>query len=119
MCFLDYLREACQLVDKVQAKSAVNEISTVDQQDADSGIAKKGKQISEKKKKGKKMFADKSKETKKGSKRSLVENLHSTGGSLTSDIDPPLSVRDAQTCLIFIAIFCIFLQKYILVFLDA
>jgi len=78
VCFLDYLREACQLVDKVQTKCAAAENAAgsalADQNDQTSTL-KRGKQHSEKKKKGKKMFAekDKDKDNKKG-KRNLLNS---------------------------------------------
>ena len=69
VCFLDYLREACQLVDKIQAKS-ISEGATAasgitDQNAGDSSSLKRGKQNSDKKKKGRKIFADKEKEKDK------------------------------------------------------
>lgn len=74
MCFLDYLREACQLVDKVQTKSAAAENppvpACVDENDSASTVVKKGKQAAEKKKKTKKIFAEKA---KKGKRVSGVE----------------------------------------------
>ncbi len=72
VCFLDYLREACQLVDKAQTKTTIGEqpsgstSCTTDSNVGDNNAVKKGKQNLEKKKKGKKIFTDKSKESKKG-----------------------------------------------------
>lgn len=68
VCALDYLREACQLVDKAQNKSLdENSGSGVNTEQNSTEInIKRGKQNSEKKKKSKKMFSDKEKDLKKG-----------------------------------------------------
>lgn len=74
VCFLDYLREACQLVDRVHTTKNASENNAV-LENGDSATLKRGKQQSEKKKKGKKMFAapDKDKDGKKG-KRNLLNS---------------------------------------------
>ena len=72
VCFLDYLREACQLVDKVQSKVAAAAAVAANAQASAAEIApdsltdagKRGKQNGEKKKKGRKIFADR--DNKKG-----------------------------------------------------
>lgn len=69
VCSLDYLREACQLVDKAQNKSLEENSEAglnAEQNNTDLSVIKRGKQNSEKKKKSKKMFADKEKDVKKG-----------------------------------------------------
>jgi ubiquitin carboxyl-terminal hydrolase 1 len=67
VCSLDYLREACQLVDKAQNKSLDENTETgVNAEHSAELSMKRGKQNSEKKKKSKKMFPDKEKDVKKG-----------------------------------------------------
>ena len=101
VCSLDYLREACQLVDKAQTKP-IDENSdtatpTTDQNGAEMSSAnnRRGKQISDKKKKGKKLLADKEKELKKG-KRLTSNNYFSNNPQSSAAVDqdnaPPVSL---------------------------
>ena len=71
VCFLDYLREACQLIDKVKLIGETSNSNPLDQSIGESSVLKKEKQISDKKKKNKKIFAEK--EGKKG-KRVISNN---------------------------------------------
>lgn len=69
VCSLDYLREACQLVDKAQNKSLDESLEIgipVEQSNIETGVTRRGKQNSDKKKKSKKIFAEKEKDVKKG-----------------------------------------------------
>ena len=73
VCLLDYLRDACQLVDKAQLKPVGETLNSVslDQSNGESSIIKKDKQSGDKKKKNRKVFTEK--EGKKG-KRVIANN---------------------------------------------
>jgi ubiquitin carboxyl-terminal hydrolase 1 len=91
VCSLDYLREACQLVDKAQNKPH-DENSDIganaEQSNTDIGVMKRGKQNSEKKKKSKKIFAEKEKDVKKGKRGSGSNSFSHSPQNSASDQDP-------------------------------
>lgn len=95
VCFLDYLREACQLVDKVQTKAAAAAAAAeqaaaapgTTETHSDSNALKAGKPSSDKKKKGRKIFAEKDKDNKKGKRNAPPLT------SVTIEIEPPTPVR--------------------------
>ena len=96
VCSLDYLREACQLVDKAQNK-ALDEnpeiTATIELNNAESSVIKRGKRNSEKK--SKKIFSEKEKDVKKGKRGTSSGNSSFSNTSTNSTCDqdqlPPVS----------------------------
>ena len=109
VCFLDYLREACQLVDRVQAKSALVENAAAAAAASAAAVAgggiaadklllpgadwnslKRGKlNLDQKKKKGRKIFADRDKDKSKKN----AATTSAPAASVGSDNQPKVNTR--------------------------
>ena len=90
VCSLDYLREACQLVDKAQNKPQDENSETganAEQNITEIGVIKRGKQNSEKKKKGKKIFAETEKDVTKGKRGNGNNSFSNSPQNSASDND--------------------------------
>jgi ubiquitin carboxyl-terminal hydrolase 1 len=98
VCSLDYLREACQLVDKAQNKSLEDNSEAgmnAEQNNTELSVMKRGKQNSEKKKKkkSKKMFAEKEKDVKKGKRGAANATFPTSATNQATDHDQLPKVR--------------------------